>query len=58
MDIINFILKNQITSESWNDINKVLADHNNLITTIALEVSKGNYGKGDERAAALGIYND
>ena len=57
MDIVNFIIKNQITNENWNDINEALNNHDDLITQMALSVSQGKYGTGEERAAALGVYN-
>lgn len=57
MDIVNFIIKNQITNENWNDINEALNNHDDLITQMALAVSQGKYGTGEERAAALGVYN-
>lgn len=60
MDIIKFIIENQITSEDWTDIesgvNKMLGDHDNLIRLMALAVSKGEYGKNEERSKALGVY--
>ena len=62
MDMIKFILDNQITADMWSEIADeipmLLGDHAKWIRTLALYVSEGNAGKGDERKAFLGVYND
>lgn len=62
MDLLNFILKNQITAQEWSEIAEqmplLLGDHNKLIRSLALYVSKGQAGSGDVRKALLGIYYD
>ena len=62
MDLLKFIVENQLTEETWVDIlpdmTSLLADHDKLIRDLALWVSEGNAGKGETRAAYLGIYAD
>lgn len=62
MDMIKFILDNQITAEMWSEIADeipmLLGDHEKWIRTLALYVSEGKAGKGDSRKALLGVYND
>ena len=62
MDMIKFILDNQITAEGWSDIAEevpmLLGDHVKWIRTLALYVSEGKAGTGDERKALLGAYYD
>ena len=60
MNITNFIIKNQITGANWSyykdGTNVLLSDHDALIRLMALAVSNGEYGKGEEREEALGVY--
>ena len=62
MDMIKFILDNQITAEMWSEIAEeipmLLGDHVKWIRTLALYVSEGKVGNGDERKALLGAYYD
>ena len=62
MDILKFIVDNQLTEETWveilPDITSLLADHEKLIRDLALWTSKGNAGNGEARLACLGIYAD
>ena len=62
MNLIRFILENQIRAEDWADIAEevplLLGDHNKLIRTLAMYVSEGHAGTGDDRKALLGIYAD
>ena len=62
MDIIKFILENEITSDNWEGIkacvDDLVLDHDKLIRTLALMTSNGDFGKGDERASALGVYSN
>lgn len=62
MDLIEFILKNQIVAEDWVDISEsmplLLGNHDNLIRLMAQYVLDGKAGTGDSRKALLGIYYD
>lgn len=62
MDMIRFILENQITAEGWRDIAEeipmLLGDHAKWIRTLAMYVSEGKAGKGEARRQLLGIYYD
>lgn len=62
MDILKFIVDNQLTEETWveilPDMTSLLADHDKLIRDLALWTSKGNAGNGEARLACLGIYAD
>ena len=62
IDILDFIFKNQITAESWEDIqtgvSAIISDHDKLIRYMAQYVLDGNAGGGDERRNLLGIYYD
>lgn len=57
-DPIKFILDNQITEKAWKEIKAIMEDQDNLIRQIAMLVMQDNYGKGEERRAALGVYYD
>ena len=60
MDLLKFIVENQLTEETWVDIlpdmTSILADHDKLIRDLALCVSEGHAGKDPERKEYLGIY--
>ena len=60
MDILKFIVDNQMTEETWveilPDMTSLLADHAALIRALALWVSEGHAGKDPERKEYLGIY--
>mgnify|MGYP002514944332 CR=1 FL=1 len=62
MDLIEFILKNQIKAEDWVDISEsmplLLGNHDNLIRLMAQYVLDGKAGTGDAREALLGLYYD
>lgn len=62
MDMIKFILDNQITADMWSDIAEeipmLLGDHEKWIRTLALYVSEDKAGKDSERKALLGCYYD
>lgn len=62
IDILDFIFKNQITAESWEDIqtgvSAIISDHDKLIRYMAQYVLDGKAGGGDERRNLLGIYYD
>ena len=62
IDILDFIFKNQITAESWEDIqtgvSAIISDHDKLIRYMAQYVLDGNAGGGDDRRNLLGIYYD
>ena len=62
IDILEFILKNQITYNEWKDmqteITSALKDHEGLIRSMAQYVLDGKAGGGDERRNLLGIYYD
>ena len=62
MDMIKFILENQITAEAWSDIAEeipmLLGDHSKLIRTLAMYVSEDKAGKGEARQQLLGLYYD
>lgn len=62
MDLIEFILKNQIVAEDWVDISEsmplLLGNHANLIRLMAQYVLDGKAGTGDSRKALLGLYYD
>jgi len=62
MDMIRFILENQITAEAWYDIAEeapmLLGDHKKLIRALAMYVSENKAGSGTERRQLLGIYYD
>jgi hypothetical protein len=61
-DILDFIFKNQITAESWEDIqtgvSAIISDHDKLIRYMAQYVLDDKAGGGDERRNLLGIYYD
>jgi len=61
-DILEFILKNQITYNTWKDmqteITSALKDHEGLIRSMAQYVLDDKAGGGDERRAVLGVYYD
>ena len=62
IDILDFIFKNQITAESWEDIqtgvSAIISDHDKLIRYMAQYVLDDKAGGGDERRNLLGIYYD
>ena len=62
IDILDFIFKNQITAESWEDIqtgvSAIISDHDKLIRYMAQYVLDGKAGGGDERRNLLGVYYD
>jgi hypothetical protein len=62
IDILDFIFKNQITNESWEDIqtgvSAIISDHDKLIRYMAQYVLDGKAGGGDERRNLLGVYYD
>ena len=62
IDVIKFILNNQLTEENAPAIIgptlNILSDHDRLIRELALYVSEGNAGTGEERKALLGTYYD
>lgn len=62
MDMIKFILENQITAEAWSDIAEeipmLLGDHKKLIRTLAMYISEDKAGKGEARQQLLGVYYD
>ena len=62
INVLDFILKNQITYNTWKDmqteITSALKDHEGLIRSMAQYVLDGNAGGGDERRNLLGIYYD
>jgi hypothetical protein len=53
MDIIKFILDNQITADMWSDIADeipvLLGNHEKWIRTLALYVFEGKAGSGADR---------
>lgn len=62
MDLIKTILENQIQPETWPAIRDGLAGYmenqDALIRELALRTMKNEYGKAEERRAALGPYYD
>lgn len=62
MDLIKTILENQIQPETWPAIRDGLAGYmenpDALIREIAFRTMKNEYGKAEERRAALGPYYD
>ena len=62
IDVIKFILENQIVADGWaalsSEISALLADHDKLIRTLAMYVSEDKAGKGDERRNLMGVYYD
>lgn len=62
IDILDFIFKNQITAESWEDIqtgvSAIISDHDKLIRYMSQYVLDNKAGGGDERRNLLGIYYD
>ena len=62
IDILDFILKNQITYDTWKDvqteITSALKHHEELIRSMAQYVLDNKAGGGDERRAVLGVYYD
>ena len=62
MDMIRFLLTNQLKAEDWGEIADempiLLGDHARLIRTLALYVSEGKAGKGEARQQLLGLYYD
>jgi len=62
MDMIRFLLTNQLTAEDWGEIAEemplLLGDHSKLIRTLAMYVSEDKAGKGEARQQLLGLYYD
>jgi hypothetical protein len=59
-DILEFILKNQITYNTWEslqtEVTSALKHHEELIRSMAQYVLDGKAGGGDERKNVLGVY--
>jgi hypothetical protein len=58
MDILTFIIENQLTALKWAEISSVLNDHEKLIREMADLVLNDKAGNGDERKNYLGLYYD